>query len=100
MLNGYLSWGGGENYRSLGTSASVYPFTLFLTDACVDQTDIDYVKNTLARITRLGAGYVGGAEHRLEDVFPRNFYSERLDQDMARMVALFLRRNFLKCTVR
>ena len=93
-LNGYLSWGGGENYVSLGTSASVYPFTLFLTNACVNSEDIEHVKNTLTRITRLGAGYVGQPGHRLKDVFPRNFYSERLDQNVARMVALFLKRNF------
>ena len=96
ILQGYAAWGGAENYRSLETAPGSYSFTLFLTDACVDKSDQEYVRDILVKITKLGAGYVGQQPQRLEEVFPRNFYSEQLDQEIARMVALFLKRYFTR----
>lgn len=96
LLQSFTSWGGSENYVSLGTTPSKYSFTLFLTDACVGEDDLRYVQNELCRITKLGAGYVGRAEHRLTEIFPRNFFSDFLDQNIGRMIALFLRRNFTR----
>ncbi len=94
LLTRFLSWGGSENYVSLAEVPSAYQFTLFLTDAMVGEEDKDYVASSLVRMTRAAAGYVGRGSERLDDVFPRNFYSEALDQNIARMVALFLRRTF------
>lgn len=96
LLQSFTSWGSSENYASLGTTPSKYSFTLFLTDACVGEEDLRYVQNELCRITKLGAGYVGRAEHRLTEIFPRNFFSDFLDQNIGRMIALFLRRNFTR----
>ena len=94
-LRGFMAWGGSENYRSLGSDPSRYSFTLFLTDACVEEEDKRYAR-ALNKIAKVGAGYVGNPSHRLEDVFLRNFYAEDLNQNVGRMVALFLRRHFTK----
>jgi len=96
ILQRYSAWGGAENYKSLETAPSSYSFTLFLTDACVDKSDQEYVRDVLVKITKVGAGYVGEQTQRLEEVFPRNFYSEQLGRDIARMVALFLKRFFTR----
>lgn len=94
-LRGFMAWGGSENYRSLGSDPGRYSFTLFLTDACVEEEDKRYARG-LNKIARVGAGYVGSPGHRLEDVFIRNFYAEDLQQNVGRMVALFLKRNFTR----
>jgi hypothetical protein len=94
-LRGFMAWGGAENYRSLGSDPGRYSFTLFLTDACVEEEDKRYAR-ALNKIARVGAGYVGNPNHRLEDVFLRNFYAEDLNQNVGRMVALFLRRHFTR----
>jgi len=94
-LRGFTAWGGSENYRSLGTEPGRYSFTLFLSDACVEEADKRYARS-LNKIAKVGAGYVGNPNHRLEDVFLRNFYAEDLSQNVGRMVALFLRRHFTR----
>ena len=94
-LRGFSAWGGSENYRSLGTEPSRYSFTLFLSDACVEEEDKRYAR-ALNKIAKVGAGYVGNPNHRLEDVFLRNFYAEDLNQNVGRMFALFLRRYFTR----
>jgi hypothetical protein len=94
-LRGFTAWGGSENYKSLGSDPGRYSFTLFLTDACVEEEDKRYAR-ALNKIARVGAGYVGNPSHRLEDVFLRNFYAEDLNQNVGRMVALFLRRHFTR----
>ena len=96
MLRRFSAWGGSENYASLETIPSTYSFTLFQTDACVERSDQEYVRDVLTKAAKVGAGYVGDQTQRLEKVFPRNFYSERLDQNIARMVALFLKRYFTR----
>ncbi|MCL5421546.1 MAG: hypothetical protein M1461_03620 [Nitrospirae bacterium] len=95
VLRGFMAWGGSENYRSLGSDPARYSFTLFLTDACVEEEDKRYARG-LNKIAKVGAGYVGNPSHRLEDVFMRNFYAEDLSQNVGRMVALFLRRHFTR----
>ncbi|MDA8106098.1 MAG: hypothetical protein M0Z71_12065 [Nitrospiraceae bacterium] len=94
-LRGFAAWGGSENYRSLGSDPSRYSFTLFLTDACVEEEDKRYARG-LNKIAKVGAGYVGNPSHRLEDVFLRNFYAENLSQNVGRMVALFIKRHFTR----
>ena len=94
-LRGFMAWGGSENYRSLGSNPGRYSFTLFLTDACVEEEDKRYAR-ALNKIAKVGAGYVGNPNHRLEDVFLRNFYAEDLNQNVGRMVALFLKRHFTR----
>lgn len=79
-----------------GKSHEVRHMVKRYTDACVAPQDIEYVKDTLNRIAKLGAGYVGNQNQRLNEVFPRNFYSEGMNQDIARMVALFLKRYFIR----
>jgi hypothetical protein len=96
ILRRYSAWGGSENYASLETIPSAYSFTLFQTDACVEKSDQEYVRDVLTKAAKVGAGYVGDQTQRLENVFPRNFYSEKLDQNIARMVALFLKRYFTR----
>ena len=94
LLQGFIAWGGMENYISLDRIPMGYSFTLFLTDANVCQEDQDYVEETLSKTAKIGAGYVGACSQRLAEVFPRNFCSQDLDRDVARMVALFLKRHF------
>lgn len=94
-LRGFIAWGGSENFRSLASDPGRYSFTLFLTDACVEEEDRRYAR-ALNKISKVGAGYVGDPNHRLEDVFLRNFYAEDLNQNVGRMVALFIRRHFAK----
>lgn len=94
ILSKYTSWGGGENYRSIGKKATGYAFTLFLTDANVIDEDAQYVKDQLRKMTKLGAGYVGEHDHQLDEVFERTFFSTTLNEDIARMIALFIKRNF------
>jgi|GEM_PF-2612891 hypothetical protein len=94
MLRRFRGWGGGENYRSIGENVPGYSFTLFMTDANVCAQDVDYIKNVLSKRTRLGAGYVGYMGHNLDDVFPRNFHADDLNQNIAKMVAMFIKRNF------
>ncbi|MFI5294368.1 MAG: hypothetical protein ACHQ0Y_05015 [Thermodesulfovibrionales bacterium] len=98
ILCRFAAWGGGENYLSAGNRPCDYSFTLFLTDAQVAQEDQEYVQQ-LSKRAKVGAGYVGMQGNSLEDVFERNFYSEQLDQNIGRMVALFLRRFFMRHVV-
>ncbi len=88
---------GAENYRSLQEMAKKtrYAFGLFLTDAEVEDEDKVFVRDVLSRQMRVGAGYVGDNQS-LADVFPVNFYAETLSQKVGMMIALFLKRHFLR----
>ena len=95
LLRRFTAWGDGENYRSCGNRPQAYPFSLFLTDANVATEDQEYIRH-MSKSARIGAGYVGNQGQSLQDVFDRNFVSESLDQSIGRMVALFLRRFFMR----
>ena len=97
MLRYYPAFGA-ENYRSLEDLPTKYDFTLFLTDACVDQLDWEYAGN-LSRTCKVGAGYVHpnmktNVEDALRKVFERYFYA-RPDR-VAVEVGLYLKRLLLR----
>ena len=88
---------GTENYRSLGDLPMRYDFTLFLTDACVDEADWEFAKK-LSRLCKVGAGYVNTVkdsyiENALKEVFSKYFYTK--PDRVAVEVGLFLKRLFL-----
>lgn len=93
-LAAFSAWGGSENYKSLADMPARYSFTLFLTDACVGDSDQQYVKTELYKIAKVGAGYVGEEENQLTEIFARNFYAKSIYEDVGRMTALFLKRYF------
>lgn len=96
LLQSFTAWGGSENYSSVGKKPAKYSFTLFLTDACICDDDKKFVQTVLTKIAKVGAGYVGSGQHRLSETFPRYFSSNSLDQNIARMIALFLKRYFTR----
>jgi len=81
-----------ENYRSLGDLPYRYEFTLFLTDACVNEEDWRYAQNLRCK---KGAGYVNSykdtvIEDALRKVFHRYFYAK--PDQVAVEVGLYLKR--------
>ncbi|WP_018289616.1 hypothetical protein [Verrucomicrobium sp. 3C] len=87
--------GGGENYRSLRERPFKERFTLFLSDACVGEKDAEFVKKLKALGCKIGCGYVGTQQTRLDKVFGEGIsFQSAAPEGLGQMVGLFLKSRF------